>query len=183
MGLEALIVVPSEPVSTDAARAALPASVPLGDAVFNVAEAATLILGLAGANWDLIAAGLHDRLHQPHRAHLYPRSVELLERVPAARCAGRDDLRRRAERARVVPIRADRRRQGRARARDGGLGTGDPRAVRVSGRGRPRAVVELAGQYAQPTLRGAGTRRGGSLLELRAQPLGVVLLELAAEAA
>lgn len=82
MGLEALIVVPSEPVSTDAARAALPASVPLGDAVFNVAEAATLILGLAGANWDLIAAGLHDRLHQPHRAHLYPRSVELLERVP-----------------------------------------------------------------------------------------------------
>jgi homoserine kinase len=82
MGLEALIVVPSEPVATEAARAALPASVPLGDAVFNVAEAATLILGLAGADWDLVAAGLHDRLHQPHRAHLYPRSVELLERVP-----------------------------------------------------------------------------------------------------
>jgi homoserine kinase len=82
LGLEALIVVPSEPVPTDAARAALPASVPLSDAVFNLAEAATLILGLAGANWDLIAAGLHDRLHQPHRAHLYPRSVELLERVP-----------------------------------------------------------------------------------------------------
>jgi homoserine kinase len=81
MGLEAVLVVPSEPVVTDAARAALPARVPLADAVFNVAEAATLILGLAGPDWDLIAAGLRDRLHQPHRAHLYPRSVELLDRA------------------------------------------------------------------------------------------------------
>jgi homoserine kinase len=76
-----VLVVPSEPVVTEAARAALPASVPLADAVFNVAEAATLILGLAGPDWDLIAAGLRDRLHQPHRAHLYPRSVELLDRA------------------------------------------------------------------------------------------------------
>src|SRR6476661_970210 len=35
-GLEALAVVPAEPVSTHAARAALPAEVPLEDAVFNV---------------------------------------------------------------------------------------------------------------------------------------------------
>ena len=88
MGLEALIVVPSEQVATEAARAALPASIPLADAVFNVAEAATLILGLAGADWELIAAGLRDRLHQPHRAHLYPRSVELLERAPALGALG-----------------------------------------------------------------------------------------------
>jgi homoserine kinase len=39
------------------------------------------MLGLAGSDWDLIAAGLHDRLHQPHRAHLYPRSAMLLERA------------------------------------------------------------------------------------------------------
>jgi homoserine kinase len=83
MGLEAVLVVPHESVVTDAARAALPGSVPLADAVFNVAEAATLILGLAGPDWDLIAAGLRDRLHQPHRAHLYPRSVELLEQATA----------------------------------------------------------------------------------------------------
>ena len=78
VGLEAVLVVPREAVRTDAARAALPASVPLADAVFNVAKASTLILGLASANLDLIAAGLGDRLHQPHRAHLYPRSAELL---------------------------------------------------------------------------------------------------------
>jgi len=88
MGLEAVLVVPSEPVATDAARAALPASVPMADAVFNVAEAATLILGLAGADWELIAEGLRDRLHQPHRAHLYPRSLELLERAPALGALG-----------------------------------------------------------------------------------------------
>jgi homoserine kinase len=78
VGLEAVLVVPREAVRTAAARTALPASVPLADAVFNVAQASTLILGLANANLDLIAAGLGDRLHQPHRAHLYPRSAELL---------------------------------------------------------------------------------------------------------
>jgi homoserine kinase len=82
MGLEAVLVVPEEAVRTDAARAALPARVPLADAVFNVAHASMLVLGLATGDWDLIAAGLHDRLHQPHRAHLYPRSAELLERAP-----------------------------------------------------------------------------------------------------
>jgi homoserine kinase len=88
MGLEAVVVVPSEPVATEAARAALPASVPMADAVFNIAEAATLILGLAAADWDLIASGLQDRLHQPHRAHLYPQSLELLERAPALGALG-----------------------------------------------------------------------------------------------
>ena len=81
MGLEAVLVVPHEAVNTDAARAPLPGSVPLEDAVFNVASASLLMLGLAGSDWDLIAAGLHDRLHQPHRAHLYPRSANLLERA------------------------------------------------------------------------------------------------------
>ncbi len=78
-GLEAVLVVPHEAVRTEAARAALPSSVPLADAVFNVAQASTLMLGLATANWDLIASGLGDRLHQPHRAHLYPRSAELVQ--------------------------------------------------------------------------------------------------------
>ena len=72
MGLEAVLVVPGEAVSTEAARAALPDEVPMSDAVFNVAQASTLVLGLARGDWDLIAAGLDDRLHQPRRAHLFP---------------------------------------------------------------------------------------------------------------
>jgi len=84
-GLEAVLVVPHAAVRTKQARAALPAEVPMGDAVFNVSHAALLMLGLARADWDLVAAGLDDRLHQPRREHLYPRSMEL---VRAARGLG-----------------------------------------------------------------------------------------------
>ena len=79
MGLEGVLVVPHEPVRTAEARAALPDVVPIADAAFNVAETAKLILGLQTADWDLIAGALGDRLHQPYRAHLYPRSAELLD--------------------------------------------------------------------------------------------------------
>ena len=44
-GLEAVAVVPHDAVPTTAAREALPAQVPLADATFNVARAATLALG------------------------------------------------------------------------------------------------------------------------------------------
>ena len=77
--LEAVLVVPVEPVATALARRALPASVPLADAVFNTAHGALLALGLARGDVELVARGLRDRLHQPHRAHLYPRSAALVE--------------------------------------------------------------------------------------------------------
>jgi homoserine kinase len=80
-GLEALAVVPEQAVSTSAARAALPAQVPIEDAVFNVAHAALLTLGLAKGDWDLLARGLHDRLHERPRAGLFPRSFELAGRA------------------------------------------------------------------------------------------------------
>ncbi|MDQ6775691.1 MAG: homoserine kinase [Actinomycetota bacterium] len=80
-GLEAVLVVPETPVRTEEARAALPELVPLADAVFNVGQASLLTLGLATGDWETVAAGLHDRLHQPYRAHLYPRSASLLERA------------------------------------------------------------------------------------------------------
>jgi homoserine kinase len=79
-GLEAVLVVPHEPVRTKQARAALPESVPMADAIFNVGHAALLTLGLAKGDWDLVARGLDDRLHQPHRAPLYPRSAQIVER-------------------------------------------------------------------------------------------------------
>ncbi len=81
-GLEAIVVVPEEPVRTAAARAALPPEVPIGDAVFSVAHAGLLLLGLQRGDWDLVARGLADRLHQPRREHLYPRSMALVRRAP-----------------------------------------------------------------------------------------------------
>jgi homoserine kinase len=88
MGLEAVVVVPSEAVATEAARAALPERVPLADASFNLAHLAMLMLGLCNADWELIGAGLRDRLHQPSRAHLYPRSAQLIERAPGLGALG-----------------------------------------------------------------------------------------------
>ncbi len=80
-GLEAVAVVPLDPVPTPAARSALPAEVPLADATFNAAHAATLALGLSHGDLAEIARGLEDRLHQPYRRSLYPRSMELVERA------------------------------------------------------------------------------------------------------
>ncbi len=88
MGLEGVLVVPEEGVATADARAALPEAVPLADAAFNVACASLLCVGLADGNWDLISAGLHDRLHQPYRAQLYPRSAQLLERATSLGALG-----------------------------------------------------------------------------------------------
>jgi homoserine kinase len=80
-GLEAVLVVPHEAVRTREAREALPRRVRMGDAVFNVGQAALLVLGLERGDLELVARGLGDRLHQPHRAPLYPRSSELLSRA------------------------------------------------------------------------------------------------------
>ncbi len=80
-GLEALAVVPTEPVRTRAARAALPEQVPVAEAVFNVAHAALLSVGIARGDWDLLSRGLQDRLHQERRSHLFPRSFDLAGRA------------------------------------------------------------------------------------------------------
>ena len=77
-GVEGVVVIPDEEVATEQARAAMPAEAPVTDAVANVAAASQLVLGIERSDLALISRGLADRLHQPHRAHLYPRSMELL---------------------------------------------------------------------------------------------------------
>jgi homoserine kinase len=75
--LDAVLVIPSKPVRTSLAREVVPETVPIADAVHNMALVAKLIAGLTSSDFELIAAGLGDRLHEPHRAHLYPRSAEI----------------------------------------------------------------------------------------------------------
>ncbi|HLH15529.1 MAG TPA: homoserine kinase, partial [Solirubrobacteraceae bacterium] len=62
--------------------------VPMGEAVFNVAHAAMLTLGLARGDWDVLARGLQDRLHQQRRSSLFPRSFELAGRARALGALG-----------------------------------------------------------------------------------------------
>lgn len=78
-GVEAVLVVPDEEVATSAARDALPSEVSLAGAVANVSAMAQLVLGIERSDLGLIARGLADRLHQPARRALYPRSLELVE--------------------------------------------------------------------------------------------------------
>jgi len=78
-GLEGVVVIPPEEVSTRSAREAIPAEVPLADAVANVSAAALLVLGLRSSDLDLVSRGLVDRIHQPRRRELYPRSMEIVE--------------------------------------------------------------------------------------------------------
>jgi homoserine kinase len=77
--LEGIVAIPAEEVSTRLAREAIPAEVPLADAVANVSAAALLVLGLQSADLDLVARGLEDRIHQPRRRDLYQRSMEIVD--------------------------------------------------------------------------------------------------------
>ena len=138
-GLEAVAVDPAEPVSTAAARAALPAEVPLADATFNVAHASLLALGLARGDLALIARGLEDRLHQPRRAHLYPRSMELVERARELGALGATISGAGPDRAVLGLLRADRRAR-RAAAR-GGRGWAEIRRLNFVAQGAD--VAEL----------------------------------------
>jgi len=85
LALCAVVFVPRATGLTRAARAALPPTVPHADAAFNVAAAGSLVLGLHTGDPRLIAAGMHDRLHEPYRARLFPH-LEVM--ISAARTAG-----------------------------------------------------------------------------------------------
>ncbi len=80
-GLEGVLAIPDHEVPTAEARAAMPAEVPLAEAVHNAGHSALLVLGLAKDDFSLIGRGLHDLVHQPRRRSLYPRSMELVERA------------------------------------------------------------------------------------------------------
>jgi homoserine kinase len=77
-GVEGVLAMPAEEVTTEVARAALPPEVPMTDAVANVAAASHLVLGIERSDLTLISRGLADRLHQDRRAAVYPSSMGLL---------------------------------------------------------------------------------------------------------
>lgn len=87
-GLEGVVVIPPEEVSTKLAREAIPAELPLADAVANVSAAALLVLGLQTADLDLVSRGVADHIHQPRRRDLYPRSMEIVDAAAAIGALG-----------------------------------------------------------------------------------------------
>ncbi len=85
-GVMPVVFVPAQRGYTAHARAALPASVPLADAAFNVARAALLVRALTGAP-ELLLAATEDRIHQDYRAPAMPDTARLVaapgDRSPA----------------------------------------------------------------------------------------------------
>jgi homoserine kinase len=78
-----VVLIPeAERLSTDAARRAIPPSVPFPDAAFNLSRSALLSLAFT-ARTDLLPAALEDRLHQDYRLPLMPKSRSLLDRLHA----------------------------------------------------------------------------------------------------
>jgi len=74
----AIVVLPSEPLATSEARAALPATYARADAVANIQSVAMLGLAFAQARGDLLRMAMRDRIHQPYRAPLCPLLPRLL---------------------------------------------------------------------------------------------------------
>ncbi|MDQ6616473.1 MAG: homoserine kinase [Actinomycetota bacterium] len=72
-----VVLVPDQQLPTKQARAALPASVPHGDARFNLGRMGLLVAGLADHR-RLTPAATEDRLHQRYRAPLFPAADRLL---------------------------------------------------------------------------------------------------------
>ena len=141
-GVEGVLVIPNDQqVPTNQAREAIPAEVPHADAVANVAAASELVLGIERSDLALIERGLADRLHQPQRAHLYPRSMEVLDCCVRARRARRHDLGRGADRACLVLLAEHRQGGRRAQAARRRLGRGSARTIQRDGRRRPAAVA------------------------------------------
>jgi homoserine kinase len=78
-----IAVIPETTVSTAAARASLPDSVPHADAAFSVGRATLLGAALASGSQELFAAALDDRLHEPYRAANAPLLGAIKAQLPA----------------------------------------------------------------------------------------------------
>ncbi len=70
--MQVVIALPEVRLSTAEARAALPAQVPLTDAVFNIGHALFTVQALTTGDEVLLSWALDDRLHQPYRQKLIP---------------------------------------------------------------------------------------------------------------
>lgn len=73
-----IVLTPNQCLGTKHSRAALPASVPLSDAVYNLQRVALLLHSLQQRDVSMLKHALSDRLHQPARQSIVPGLKELL---------------------------------------------------------------------------------------------------------
>jgi len=71
-GMQCVLFIPDDEMSTKEARQVLPKALPYKDAVFNISRAAMLVNCFATAQFDPLRYAMEDRLHQQYRAHMFP---------------------------------------------------------------------------------------------------------------
>lgn len=76
---EVALLVSDRPAPTEEARAALPRTVPLADAVYNAGRVGLLVDALHTGRLVHLRDAMQDRLHQPARRSLYPWTVPAIE--------------------------------------------------------------------------------------------------------
>ena len=86
--LLALVCLPEFELPTATARKVLPRTVPLKDAVRNIAGTAGVLGAILLKRYDDLARAMADTLHQPHRAKLIPGLNEVLAGAVAAGALG-----------------------------------------------------------------------------------------------
>lgn len=76
-----VVYIPNFRMPTQEARAVLPRTVPLHDAVFNLSRVALMLAGLATGRMDVLREAAEDRLHQPQRSKIFTALPSLIERA------------------------------------------------------------------------------------------------------
>lgn len=71
-GMQCVLFIPDDEMSTTEARAALPDAITYKDAIFNISRAAMLVNCFATAQFDPLRYAMEDRLHQNYRTHMFP---------------------------------------------------------------------------------------------------------------
>lgn len=85
--LRLVLVVPDRRLATTQARAVLPRSLSLEDAVFNLQRVAALVASLGDVS-ALAPSLFEDRMHQPWREQLYPEATAIRDALLEAGCRG-----------------------------------------------------------------------------------------------
>uniref|UniRef100_A0A7C2EJB4 Homoserine kinase n=1 Tax=Ammonifex degensii TaxID=42838 RepID=A0A7C2EJB4_9THEO len=86
--LKAVVAVPDFRLATVQARMVLPPAHTREDVFYNVGRTALLVGALSSGRYDLLGAGMQDRLHQPYRASLVPGLQEVLAAAVGAGALG-----------------------------------------------------------------------------------------------
>lgn len=77
--LRAVVAIPEFELKTQDARDVLPRAIAHRDAVFSASRACLVTAALIAGEFDLLAVGMRDRLHQPYRAKLIPAFDQICE--------------------------------------------------------------------------------------------------------